>query len=242
MPNTDNVVEIAGQKIQILRKGIKNLHVGVYPPEGRVRIAAPISISDEAIRVAVLIRLPWIKRQQRKFLNQNRQSRREYVSGETHYVFGRPLRLQVRNEGKVHHAEIAPGRLFLRSPEGSTREQRETFLENWHRRALRKRAAPMIKKWCSTLGISEPSWGIRRMKTKWGSCNPIGSQVWINLELAKKSPKALEYVILHELAHFLTPRHDEPFMQVLDNMMPTWREVRRELNAMPLAYEPSFDH
>lgn len=241
MLNTDDIVEIAGQEVQILRKGIKNLHVGVYPPEGRIRVAAPFSISDDAIRVAILTRLPWIKRQQRRFQKQERQTRREYVSGETHYLFGRPLRLLVRRSGKIHRAEVAPDRLILQSPEDATRDQRETFLENWYRRVLRRRAAPIVQKWTDALGIDAPSWGIRRMKTKWGSCNTSKPYVWINLELAKKPPSALDYVILHELAHFISPRHDEKFVGVLDSMLPTWREIRRELNAMPLAHEPSFD-
>jgi len=241
IPNTEEMIEVSGQHVQVRRKNIKNLHVGVYPPEGHVRVAAPLSISDDAIRLAVVTRLPWIKRQQRQFQNQERQSRRDYVSGETHYVFGRPLRLLVQAGGKKHRLVKSPQRLTLYSPEGSTREQRQNFLEAWYRRALRDRATPVIERWSSALGIDAPRWGIRKMKTKWGSCNPKKAQVWLNLELAKKQPRALDYVILHEIAHFISDRHDDRFVEVLDTMMPTWREVRRELNDMPLAHEPSFD-
>ncbi len=241
MTNTDTL-DIAGLTVEIVRKKIKNLHIGVYPPDGRVRAAVPPAMSEDAVRVAVLSRLGWIRRKQKEFARQEREPRRRFVSGETHHVFGRPYRLAVHEEvGRSHAITVSPGdRLDVAVPHGATAGQIERWLDAWYREALKRKAEPRIAKWVERLGVSEPTWGVKRMKTKWGSCNPDKGNVWINLELAKKPLQCLDYVILHEMAHFLSPRHDELFVGVLDRFMPTWRQVRSDLNAQPLSFEPSF--
>lgn len=236
MMNTE-VIEIAGLSVELVRKPIKNLHIGVYPPAGRVRVAAPPAISEDAVRVAVVTRLGWIKKKQREFEGQARQPQRLYVSGETHFVFGKPLRLLVQPNGKSRCAiqPDASDRLTMAVPEGSTTDQKAHWMATWYRSQLRAKAAPRIAKWSDRLGVAMPRWGIRQMKTKWGSCNPEKGLVWLNLDLAKKPLAALDYVILHELAHFVSPRHDELFLNTLDRNMPGWRQIRSDLNALPLS-------
>jgi predicted metal-dependent hydrolase len=230
-------MEVAGLSVEIVRKAIKNLHVGVYPPHGHIRVAAPLALSDDAIRIAVLTRLPWIRRKRHAFESQPRQAERKFVSGETHYVFGRPCRLRIESwSEKKHHIELqAADRLILRAPETSQLHQRRAFVEKWQREELRRIAAPIISAWTDRLHLDVPVWGIKRMKTKWGSCNPNAGRIWINSELAKKPKICTDYIVLHELAHFISPLHDDAFIKVLDEMMPTWRQVRSDLNALPLS-------
>lgn len=231
------MIEIAGLSVELVRKPIKNLHIGVYPPAGRVRVAAPPAISEDAVRVAVVTRLGWIKKKQREFEGQARQPERRYVSGETHFVFGKPLRLLVRPNSK-NRCVIQPetsDRLTMTAPEDSTTDQKANWMAAWYRGQLREKAAPRIVKWSDRLGVPVPRWGIKVMRTKWGSCNPDTARVWLNLDLAKKPLAALDYVILHEMAHFVSPRHDEAFLSVLDRNMSGWRQIRADLNALPLS-------
>ena len=234
--NTE-IIHIGDAAVEVRRKRIKNMHIGVYPPEGRVRVAAPEAVSLDAIRVAVLTRMPWIRRRQAQFANQERQSQREYVSGETHYVFGRPFRLSVREWDRRTHLINVEGadRLILTTPRNAAFETRRNWMLKWHRKRLRETAGPKIAAWSDRLNVTPESWGIKAMKTKWGSCNPERGSIWINAELSRKPPEAIDFVILHELTHLISPHHDETFLAVLDREMPTWRQVRSDLNALPLA-------
>lgn len=236
MTNTE-LLEIAGLSVELVRKPIKNLHIGVYPPFGRVRVAAPPAISEDAVRVAVVTRLSWIRKKQHEFEGQARQTERLYVSGETHFVFGKPLRLLVQTTRKTRCViqQGAADRLAMSVPEGSTTERKARWMSAWYRARLREHATPRVVRWSKRLAVSQPKWGIRAMKTKWGSCNPDLGIVWLNLDLAKKPLMTLDYVILHEMAHFVSPRHDEVFLSVLDRHMPAWRQIRSDLNALPLS-------
>ncbi|UWP97801.1 M48 family metallopeptidase [Aliiroseovarius crassostreae] len=242
MTNT-KTIEVAGLAVELVRKNIKNLHIGVYPPAGHVRVAAPPSIGDDAVRVAVLTKLSWVKAKQLEFANQEREAIRRYVSGETHFVFGNARRLQVNSgDARRHRIELPPGdRLVFSVPKDSNQIQRAAWLEGWYRTELKEKVKPRIEKWVQRLGVAVPRWGVRRMKTKWGSCNPEKSIIWVNSELAKKPLICLDYVILHEMAHFISPRHDEEFIRVLDLHMPNWRQIRSDLNALPLSFEASFE-
>ena len=231
-------IAVGGLSVEVVRKSIKNLHLGVYPPHGRVRVAAPHGMSDEAVRLAVVTRMAWIKRQQVKFNAQPRQSERAYVSGETHYFWGQRYRLHVidgAQAGRVHVRNSRAMDLYIRK--GSDRTQRERVLLDWCRRELRARASPLVMRWSNDFGIEPPLWGIKRMKTKWGSCNIEARRIWLNLELIKKPPHCLEYIIVHELAHFFERNHTDRFVALMDRMLPQWRTVRDELNAEPLAHE-----
>jgi len=231
-------VTVGSFTVDVVRKDIKNLHLGVYPPHGRVRVAAPLAISDEAVRLAILGKLGWIKRQQAKFDAQPRQSQREMVSGESHYFLGDRYRLHVHeHDGPARvalHGKVFID-LFVR-PE-TTPEQRELVLRRWYREQLRLLIPPLLEKWQQVLDVRAPDWGIKRMKTRWGSCSIDARRVWFNLELAKKPERCLEYVVVHELAHLLERHHSDRFMELMDHYLPNWRVNRDELNHAPLGHE-----
>ena len=229
---------VSGIKVEVVRKDIKTLHLGVYPPNGRVRVAAPLVVSDEAVRLAVIDKLGWIRRQKAKFAEQPRQSQREMVNGESHYFLGRRYRLRVHERdapASVALRGIASLDLFVRP--GTSTEQREAVLLRWHREQLKAQIPPLLEKWQPILGVEVADWGIKKMKTKWGSCNPAFRRVWFNLELAKKPVQCLEYIVVHELVHLLERHHDERFTSIIDARFPQWRQYRDMLNMLPLAHE-----
>jgi predicted metal-dependent hydrolase len=237
-PTETHHMEVVGIKVEVVRKDIKNLHLGVYPPHGRVRVAAPLVLSDEAVRLAVIDKLAWIKRQQTKFAEQPRQSKREMVNGETHYYLGRRYRLRVHEqEGtpKISKHGMAFLDLFVRP--GTNAEQREAILSRWYREQLKALIPPLLDKWSSTLGVDVTHWGIKKMKTKWGSCNIAARRVWFNLELAKKPTQCLEYIVVHELLHLQERHHNDRFTALMDANIPLWRHSRDMLNQAPLAHE-----
>lgn len=237
--------QIGGIDVEIVRKKIKNLHIGCYPPEGRVRVAAPDHLSADAIRLSVLTRMPWIKRKQAQFREQERQSPRCFVSGETHFLFGRPFRLEVLEwEKQVHRiSRQRNDRLVVKVPRDSETEQLRRWMDGWLKTELRRAAESRIDIWAERMNVLPAKWGIRPMKTKWGSCNPDKRIIWLNSELVKKPERMLDYVIVHELAHLISPKHDDRFTAVLDREMPRWREIRRELNDLPLAaWENKYSH
>jgi len=230
-------IVVGGLSVEIVRKAIKNLHLGVYPPNGRVRVAAPLAVSDHAVRVAVAGKLGWIKRQRARFAEQPRQSRRDMVSGETHYFLGRRYRLRV-----IEHP--GPGGVVLRNPTtlelrvraGSDASTRDQILQRWYRERLRELVPPLLAKWEPILGVRAADWRIRKMKTRWGSCSVEARRIWLNLELVKKTAQCLEYLVVHELAHLVERRHNDFFTQIMDANLPLWRRRRQELNAAPLAH------
>lgn len=231
-------ITINGLAVEVVRKGIKNLHLGVYPPNGRVRVAVPFAVSDEAVRLAVIGKLGWIKRQRAKFKAQSRQSQREMVSGESHYFLGQRYRLRIIEHGGT-------GKVVLRNksmidlhvrPDAST-AQREEILLQWYREQLKELIPPLLEKWQLVLGVQVAHWGIKKMKTKWGSCNIEARRIWLNLELAKKPPQCLEYIVVHELVHLLERQHNDRFTALMDSAMPTWRGYRDELNSAMLGHE-----
>jgi predicted metal-dependent hydrolase len=231
-------ISVGGLDVEVVRKPIKNLHLGVYPPNGRIRVAAPFGVSDEAVRLAIVTRMGWIKRQQLKFETQSRQSGRSYVSGESHFFFGQRYRLNVIDGAQAGHVELRNSRtLDLHVRKGSDRATRERVFQAWYRAELRSRAAPLVASWADACGVDLPQWGIKRMKTKWGTCNIEAKRIWLNLELVKKPPQCLEYVIVHELVHFFERNHTDRFVALLDQKLPHWRSIRDELNAAPLAQE-----
>jgi len=231
-------VLVSGTPNQIVRKPIKNLHLSLYPPNGRVRVAAPLRINDNAVRLAVVERLKWIKRQQARFQSQLRESRREMVTGESHFVFGARYRLRIiADETKRGVIVKNRSRLEVHVPRNSGRVQREKILRKWYRQRLRELIPPLLAKWQSIFDVGVCDWRIRRMKTKWGACNVGARRISINLELAKKPTQCLEYVIAHELTHFLERKHNDRFVAILDRHVPHWRAHRSELNSAPLAHE-----
>ncbi len=224
--------------VEVIRKDIKNLHLGVYPPNGRVRVAVPLAVSDEAVRLAVVDKLSWIKRQQAKFIAQARQSQRAMVSGESHYFLGRRYRLRVlehQGAGKVMLRNKAILELHVKTE--TTAEQREKVLYQWYREQLKQLIPPLLEKWQPLLGVEVSAWGVKKMKTKWGACNTQARRIWLNLELAKKPMQCLEYIVVHELVHLLERHHNDRFTAVMDQHLSNWRIYRDELNQAPLGHE-----
>jgi len=234
---TSNYMRIRDFGVEVTFKEIKNLHIGVYPPLGKVRVAAPLRMDDEQVRLAVIQRLPWIKRHRKRLREAARQSPREMVTGETHYVFGRRYRLKVKSGLGRSSIMLDGSRLVILAPAESTTEFRLRTLQRWQRTELRKQIEPLIAKWEPVIGQSVPYWSIRKMKTKWGSCNPVTGHIWFNLELAKKEPRCIEYIVVHEMTHLLERRHNERFIALMDQFMADWQQRRDELNGAPLAHE-----
>jgi predicted metal-dependent hydrolase len=231
-------ITVGGVRVQIFRKGIKNLHLGVYPPHGRVRVAAPLRVSDDAVRLAVIGKLGWIKRQRAKFEAQPRQSAREMVSGESHYFLGRRYRLRVIERNGAAGVELhnkSKLELHVRPETGAG--QRNRILHQWYRQQLKEMIPTLIEKWQRVLGVAVAEWGVKKMKTRWGTCNIEARRIWLNLELAKKPVQCLEYIVAHEMVHLIERNHNDRFVSILEKHLPHWRLHRQELNSAPLAHE-----
>jgi predicted metal-dependent hydrolase len=223
--------------VDVVRKDIKNLHLGVYPPDGRIRIAVPLVIQDDAVRLAVIDKLGWIKRQQAKFKAQPRQSAREMVTGETHYFLGQRYRLRVHEAtGRAHVALRCKATIDLCVEAEASVERRTYLLQEWYRVQLKSMLVPLLEKWQPLVGVKAKLWGVKRMKTKWGSCNSESRRVWFNLELAKHSARCLEYIVVHELVHLAERTHGDKFARQMDRLLPNWRLIKDELNAGQLGH------
>jgi predicted metal-dependent hydrolase len=222
--------------VDVVLKDIKNVHLSVYPPTGRVRISAPKRMSVDTIRVYAVSKLDWIRQQQTKLREQERESRREYVDRESHYVWGRRHLLKVVEEDAAPQVELRPGTMLLRVRPGGREEMRKAVVAGWYRQTVKAAAQPLIEVWERRLRVEVQRLFVRQMRTKWGSCNTTARSIRLNTELAKKPRECLEYVVLHELVHLIERRHDERFRQYMDRFMPQWRQYRDELNRAPLAH------
>ena len=232
---------IGSLDIQLQRKIIKHLHISVMPPDGQIRVAAPESMTETAIRMAVINRIPWIRKQQANFAKQVRQSTREMISGETHYLWGRRYRLEVieldATQSIVSRVKLKGGKLILTVSIGTSTADKLKVLNEYYRTRLKARAPNLIHKWSEQLDVTTSNWQVQKMKTKWGSCNIEEGRILLNLELAKKPLPCLEYIIVHELLHFKERQHNDRFKALLDTHMPDWRSRRDLLNRMPLGQE-----
>jgi predicted metal-dependent hydrolase len=233
----ETVLDLGGVSVDVNRKDIKNLHLSVHPPTGRVRIAAPERASLDTIRAFAISHLVWIRRNQRKINMQEREPPREYVERESHFVWGERVMLQVIERDAAPGVELRHRTLALQVRPDATTADRERVMERWYRDEVRRAAAPTLAKWKKHLGVEARRTFVQRMKTKWGSCNLLTGNIHLNTELAKKPPECLDYVVLHELAHLRVRTHSAEFFALLDLGMPQWREVRRSLNDLPLRAE-----
>lgn len=236
MSTASAYLSVAGLGVDVVYKDIKNLHISVYPPMGRVRVAAPASTAEDTIRLAVVQRLPWIKRQREQLQKAERQSKREMLSGETHYVWGQRYQLDVSRFGP-HKVEPKGKTLWLVTPEGTEAEGRRSALDRWYRREVKAAIPRLLLKWQPVVGVEVDRVVVRRMKTKWGTCIAESRTIWLNPELAKKNPRCLEYIVVHELTHLRERGHGERFVALMDHFLPDWRARRDELNGAPLADE-----
>lgn len=230
-------IVVSGIPVQIVRKKIKNLHLATYPPEGRVRIAVPLHVDDEAARLAVTSKLGWIRKQQQIFSEQLRQSEREMVNGESHYVRGRRYRLKVIEEPGRQRVRLSGHTLEIKVRPGSTAEHRRAVLDRWNRERLQVDVDRLVAKWEPLVGARVNEARIKRMRTRWGTCNPQAARIWINAELAKKPDECLEYIVVHEMVHLLERRHSDVFKAHMDRLLPLWRNHRDTLNSVPLGHE-----
>ena len=227
-------IQTRGIEVQVVRKDIKHLYIRVYPPQGCVRVSVPLHVTDEDVRMAVIARLEWIKRQQARIVSQPMRTRRDMRSGEHHYVFGRQYLLEVVERRGLHQVSLKNNStLLLTVNPGTSSANRERVLNEWYRALLKERIPILLEKWQSITGKDVAEWGVKRMKTRWGSCNINRRRIWLNLELAKKPVTCLEYVLVHEMVHLFERYHNDNFNHHMDQFMPQWRMHRDTLNQSP---------
>lgn len=217
--------------VDVVKKDIKNIHLAVYPPTGRVRLSSPHSMRAESLRLFVISKLGWIRKHIRNMNSQIREPEREYIQGESHWVQGQRYLLNIIEEEKPPKVEIRNKKyldLYVRA--GSDKSKREDVVKEWYRELLKNQIPSLIEKWEEELEVEIADWGVRQMKTKWGSCNVDDQRIWLNLELAKKPKHSLDYVVLHEMVHLKERHHNDRFKELLDHYMPSWRQRREELN------------
>lgn len=230
-------IELGDMRIEVLRKDIKNLHLSVLPPHGRVRVAAPRQMSLDTIRVFVISKLEWIRRQQRKMDAQEREAPREYLDRESHYVWGRRYLLKRIEENAAPSVELRHSRLVLQVRPGTDEARSREILEVWYREQIRVAVPSLIAKWEPVMGVKVGRVFVQRMKTRWGSCNPESQSIRLNTDLAKKPPECLEYIMVHEMAHLLEPTHNPRFRSLMNLFMPQSQHLKDELNRLPVRHE-----
>jgi predicted metal-dependent hydrolase len=223
-------------KIELIQKSIKNVHLSILPPHGNVRIAAPLHLSEETIRLYAISKLSWIKKQQKKIRSQERESKREFINKETHYFQGRKYLLRVIEADRPAKVVFNKKYIHLHVRPRTNTKQRQIILNEYYRQELKELVEGYIAKWEKKIPVKVRDFGIRRMKTKWGTCNIEARRIWINLELAKKPLQCLEYIVVHEMVHLLERKHNERFMAYLNKYMPRWRNYKEELNRLPVSH------
>jgi predicted metal-dependent hydrolase len=223
-------------QVEVVLKEIKNIHLSVYPPAGKVRISAPSRMTLDTIRLFAISKLGWIKQQQAKLQGQERETRREYLDRESHFVWGKRYLLKVIECDKAPSVELHHSRMFLRLRPGTPSNEARAVVEAWYRIQIRKAVPPLIAKWEPVMGVKVKQFFVQKMKTKWGSCNSASKTIRLNTDLAKKPPQCLEYIVVHEMAHLLVRHHDEQFGRIMDECLQGWRLLRQMLNEAPLAH------
>lgn len=223
-------------EVDVIRKEIKNMHLAVYPPQGRVRLAAPLNTDLEVLRLFCISKLSWLKKNIKSFQNQARETVRVYVSGESHYFQGNRYLLEVIHHNGYNKIEVVGNRINLYTKETTTTEARAKTFKEWYRKELKKQIPELLEKWENVIGVHANEFGVKQMKTKWGACNIEAKRIWLNLELAKKPSICLEYILVHELVHLLERNHNDNFIAYMDKFMPKWRLYRDELNSLPIVH------
>jgi predicted metal-dependent hydrolase len=230
-------LEIGDIVMDVVLKDIRNIHLSVYPPHGRVRISAPSRADIDTIRVFAISKLGWIKQQQRKLQEQERETPREYLERESHYIWGKRYLLTLLERDEPPSIELKHNQMFLRVRPGTDEKKKEAIVDAWYRKELRKAVQPLIAKWEPIIGVKVEGLYIQHMKTKWGSCNPQAHHIRINTELAKKPREYLEYIVVHEMVHILEPIHNDRFVSLMNQFMPKWQYFKETLNQLPLKHE-----
>lgn len=231
------IINIGELSIRVTKKDIKNVHLSVHPPDGRVTLAAPSSTRLDVARAYAISKLGWIREQQKKLENQARESPRQFTERESHNLWGRRRLMTVVHREAKPFVSLDHKRIILTVRPGSSAKKRAEVMHEWHKALLHEVVPPLIKKWEQKLKVRVAGYFLQRMKTKWGSCNHHAGNIRLNTELVKKPKDLLEYVIVHEMTHLLEPTHSERYIAILDEHYPTWREARAELNELPLSAE-----
>jgi predicted metal-dependent hydrolase len=224
-------------EVDVMLKDIKNVHLSVYPPTGRVRISAPKRMNLDTIRVFAVSKLGWIRHQQRKLREQERETLREYLDRESHYVWGKRYLLKVIEDVAAPRIQLNHGKMILRVSSGTTQDVKQAIIAGWYRDQIRSALPDLIAKWEPLVKVKVERLFVQKMKTKWGSCNPRTRSIRVNTELAKKPRVCLEYIVVHEMVHLIERGHNDRFRAYLDRLLPQWHRHRDELNASPLAHE-----
>jgi predicted metal-dependent hydrolase len=230
-------LELGDVSVDVLLKDIKNVHLSVHPPTGRVTISAPERMDLDTIRVYAITKLPWIRKQQRKLQGQERESPREYVDRESHYLWGKRYLLRIIESDGAPHVELKHRTIDLHVRLTSSAARRRDIIESWYRSMLKQALPDVVARWEKRIGVHATRCFVQRMKTRWGSASPQRQTIRLNTELAKKPPTCLEYVVAHELSHLIVPTHSPAFVGLLDRYLPSWREIRNELNRLPVRHE-----
>jgi predicted metal-dependent hydrolase len=233
---TESIV-LGDMVIQVNRKAVRNVHLSVHPPEGDVRLVAPVSTRLEVARAYAISKLGWIRERQRELRDQARETPRQFVTRESHSVWGRRYVLDLQEINAKPSVTLQHRKIILRVRPGSDTNKRAEVIHEWHKQLLHKLLPPLIQKWEGKLGVHVNGYYLRRMKTKWGSCNAGAGNIRLNTELVKKPKDLVEYVLVHEMVHLIEPRHSERFVALLNEHYPSWREARAELNELPLGAE-----
>ena len=223
--------------LDVMLKDIKHVHLSVYPPTGKVRISAPLRMSIDNVRAFAISKLGWIKQQQKKLQAQERETPREYLDRESHYVWGKRYLLKMIEADAAPQVELKHSTLLLRVRPGSSVEKKRTVLDDWYRQQLKATIPPLIAKWEQVLGVKVTRFFVQRMKTKWGSCSPDTASIRLNAELAKKPSECLEYIVVHEMVHLLEPTHNDRFVALMNQFLPKWQFDRDTLNRLPVRHE-----
>jgi predicted metal-dependent hydrolase len=229
-------IQLGDIVVDVTLKDVKNVHLSVHPPAGRVTVAAPARMSLEAIRTFVITKLGWIKRQQKKLRDQERETPRELLNRESHYVWGKRYLLKVVEGDSRQTVDVLPTQIVMRVSEGTTPERKQALLADWYRAQVKAAVPCIIEEWEPRIGATVNKIHVQQMKTKWGSCNPYAGSIRLNTELAKKPKECLEYVVVHEMMHLLEPTHNARFVALMDRIMPNWRILRDQLNQLPVGH------
>jgi predicted metal-dependent hydrolase len=229
-------IDLGDITVDVVLKDIKNIHLSVYPPAGRVRISAPLRMDLETIRIFAISKLGWIKAQQKKLQDQERETPREYLDRESHYLWGKRYLLQVIEIEGAPSIELKHNRMVLQVRPGSDEKKKQSILDEWYRQQLKEAAPQVIAKWEPLMGVKVERFFVQRMKTRWGSCNHLAGRIRLNTDLARKPRECLEYIIVHEMAHLIESTHNARFVALMDRYLPDWRLLRDELNRFPLAH------
>jgi len=230
-------IQLGDTVIAVTRKDVKHVHLSVHPPAGRVTLVAPSGTRLEVARAYAASKLGWIRDRQTEILGQARETSRQYVERESHYLWGRRYLLSVLERDAKPTVRLDHRSITLTVRPGSTVSQRSRIVQHWQRSLLHEMIPPIIRKWEKRLGVKVAGYFLQRMKTKWGACNHHAGHIRLNTELVKKPRDLLEYVIVHEMLHLLEPTHSERFITLLAKHFPSWREARAELNELPLSAE-----